>query len=634
MPNTDQSPIIDAQDCLNRCELSEPTINADGSGVVFIQTDSSGARFVRVAVDGSERYEIDADPQPRPGRGLGGGCWCFNAAGTGLLYVAVDGNVWSVAFDGLPSVRLTNLAAGSAASGPASSSDGRLVVYVVDQSEVWVASAQVNQWTNSLEDRLPRRLDHGTADFVLDPAINPDGSEAMWMAWNIPNMPWDSSRIERASLTSVSTGNDQPRSAPDQHPDISIQQPRFSASGTVLAVCDRSGWLNISEEGHALLAEPIEHAGPTWGPGQRSYAVSPDGSGIAFTRNVVGFGRLCVLDVDSGVVRDLGRGVHGQVSWRGGFIAALRTGAVTPTQIVVYNVETGARTILASTSDGPTGRHQWLAGQLVEPYPVTLLAGGGATLHARVYPANEPARGLMCWIHGGPTDQWQVTHIPRIAYWRSRGWNVLVVDHRGSTGHGRGYQQAMRGQWGVLDVSDTIDFIEWAHLTGLGTMATTVIIGGSAGGFTALCSAATRPGLVAAVVASYPVCDIADLGERSHRFERHYNDTLVGPVSDQSAATAMHDRSPINLARQLAHTPILIMHGSADPVVPVEQSVRLADRIRFAGGSIDVHVYDGEGHGFRQRETQLDEYRRIGAFIDVHVPSQRFPTETGSATTV
>ena len=73
--------------------------------------------------------------------------------------------------------------------------------------------------------------------------------------------------------------------------------------------------------------------------------------------------------------------------------------------------------------------------------------------HLDLYRANASTRVLV-WLHGGPTDQWQVTWMPRIAHWRSRGWNVLVPDHRGSTGHGRAYQQAMQGRLGALQAGN------------------------------------------------------------------------------------------------------------------------------------------------------------------------------------
>jgi dipeptidyl aminopeptidase/acylaminoacyl peptidase len=195
---------------------------------------------------------------------------------------------------------------------------------------------------------------------------------------------------------------------------------------------------------------------------------------------------------------------------------------------------------------------------------------------------------------------------------------VLVPDHRGSTGHGRAYQQALRGRWGELDTSDVVDAIIYAHSRGWGSPADTAIIGSSAGGFTALGVAASRPALVAAVVAAYPVTDLADLAERSHRFERHYTESLVGPLPD--AAKLYQERSPVNFADRLAATPLLVLHGDSDPVVPVEQSKALVERCVAAGGDVEFVVYEGEGHGFRKPENQLDEYRRTRDFLATHVP--------------
>jgi dipeptidyl aminopeptidase/acylaminoacyl peptidase len=117
------------------------------------------------------------------------------------------------------------------------------------------------------------------------------------------------------------------------------------------------------------------------------------------------------------------------------------------------------------------------------------------------------------------------------------------------------------------------------------------------------------------VVASYPVCDLADLAGRSHRFERHYNDSLIGPPDDPATATALAERSPVHHPDPLAATPLLLLHGSDDPVVPVDQTARLAVAVREAGGDVELCVYDGEGHGFRQPANQRDEYARIGRFL-------------------
>jgi dipeptidyl aminopeptidase/acylaminoacyl peptidase len=243
-------------------------------------------------------------------------------------------------------------------------------------------------------------------------------------------------------------------------------------------------------------------------------------------------------------------------------------------------------------------------------------------VHARLYRADEqpddPPGRMICWLHGGPTDQWQVTFMPRVAYWRSRGYHVLVVDHRGSTGHGRAYQQALRGRWGELDVADVVAAVHEAHTRGWAAPSGTVLIGGSAGGFTVLGVLRDAPDLVAAAVVAYPVADLADLAERSHRFERHYTVSLVGDPADPAMADTYRMRSPVWFADRIA-TPLLVFHGDDDPVVPVGQSRLLVERMKASGADVELCVYPGEGHGFRQRHHQLDEYGRTEAFLSRHL---------------
>jgi len=222
---------------------------------------------------------------------------------------------------------------------------------------------------------------------------------------------------------------------------------------------------------------------------------------------------------------------------------------------------------------------------------------------------------MLCWVHGGPTDQWRVDFRPRIAYWWSRGWDVLVVDPRGTTGHGRDYQQALNGAWGRMDVDDAASLIAHAHDAGWATPHRTVMIGGSSGGLTVLGLLADHPALVAGAVASYPVSDLSGLAASTHRFEAHYTDSLVGSPSEPATARLMATLSPLHRAESIVG-PLLLFHGTDDPVVPIEQSDALVDSIRRHGGDVDYVVYDGEGHGFRDPANQRDEYVRTQWFLD------------------
>jgi dipeptidyl aminopeptidase/acylaminoacyl peptidase len=243
----------------------------------------------------------------------------------------------------------------------------------------------------------------------------------------------------------------------------------------------------------------------------------------------------------------------------------------------------------------------------------------GVVLHGRRYAATARATGpagrLLCWVHGGPTDQWPVDFRPRIAFWRTRGWDVVTVDPRGSTGYGRAYQQALNGAWGRRDVDDTAAVVAALQAQRGYEPASTVVIGASSGGLTVLGLLTDHPDLVAAGVVSYPVSDLAALAEATHRFEAHYTATLVGPPGDPATDRALHDLSPVQRAARI-RGPLLLFHGDADPVVPVAHSDRLVERIRDAGGDVEYVVYEGEGHGIRDPDNVRDEYARTERFLD------------------
>ena len=221
---------------------------------------------------------------------------------------------------------------------------------------------------------------------------------------------------------------------------------------------------------------------------------------------------------------------------------------------------------------------------------------------------------MLVWVHGGPTDQWRVDFRPRIAYWWSRGWDVLVVDPRGTTGHGRQYQRALNGQWGRLDVDDTAAMIRHAHRQGWGSPNTTALIGGSSGGLTVLGVMADHGDLVAGGVAAYPVSDIAALAcvHPSLRGALHRHAHRAGRRPGHRAR--FRELSPIHHARRITK-PLLVFHGTDDPVVPIGQSETLVDTIAATGGTAELVVYDGEGHGFRDPLNQRDEYDRTERFL-------------------
>ena len=578
--------------CLSGRELTEPRPSPDGSLVALVTRWGGQAAIVTIPSSGGSERLLTTAPEPAPGRGLGGGCFDWCPDGGAIVYVARDGDLWLQPVPGGAPRRIAEVAAlggapGRRAESPVVSRDGEFVVAAVDQAEIW------RWWIDG--SLPPERLDDGSADFVLDPYITTCGTTLLWQAWNVPDMPWDGSRVQR--ITFDGEIRDEFRAAG------AMQQLRNMPDGSGICVRDDTGWLNLWHGDAPLVDEPFEHAGPTWGPGQRSFAVSPDGARVVFTRNERGFGRLCVVDVAAGSVREVGRGVHGQLSWVGDNVVALRSGARTPTQIVAYDTDTWNRTVLAV---GPVTA--WDVVDLPEPELVEV-ERDGTVLHARRYVAG--AGRTLCWVHGGPTDQWQVEFMPRVAYWWAQGYDVLVPDPRGSTGHGRRYQQALQGEWGRLDVDDVAAILADSHARGRSTPGRTAMIGSSSGGLAVLGVLARHGDLAAGGVTPYPVTDLSVLAAESHRFEAHYTIGLVGPLADQRL---YRERSPMSYADAI-RVPLLLMHGDADPVVPFESTVAFAERVRNAGGDVELHLFEGEGHGFRLPANRRADYEFTGAFL-------------------
>ncbi len=575
--------------------VGDPRWSPSGNRLAWADSFDGRSDLVVAAADGSAPSTVvTAECE------LGGG-WCW-AGDDELVIVAGDGRLLAIAADGTPRRVLHRE---GDAIGPAVSSVGEVAFAIErdDACDVATVSLDGSAW--------PVRITR--ADYAWDPAWSPDGSMLAWHEWDLPDMPWDASRVmvrsADGSVRTIAGGN-----------GVAASQPRFSPDGSHLAfISDADGWPGLwvadvrgdadgAPNARPVLSEHREHAEPAWGHGQRSYAWSPDGSELAWCRNEDGFGRLVISAPGSRSARELSRGWHRSLDWGAGGIACVRSGAVTPPHVVVLAANGSGRRLIAR---GAAGGFE--ATGLVEPKAVTWKSGS-ATVHGLLWRGSgvAGARPLLVMVHGGPTGQSLADWTPQAQALVQRGWSVLQPDYRGSSGYGRAYAQALAGRWGERDVTDVVAGIRHAVKEGWTDAPRVAIVGGSAGGMTALLVAAQYPDLVQAVVARYPVCDLVDLALTTHRFESTYHLRLVGPLP--AAVDVYRDRSPISLAAEI-HAPVLLLHGNEDTSVPVAQSEAMADALRAAGTPVERHVYEGEGHGWGRVATIADDFDRVNAFL-------------------
>ncbi|TPW33697.1 S9 family peptidase [Oecophyllibacter saccharovorans] len=215
---------------------------------------------------------------------------------------------------------------------------------------------------------------------------------------------------------------------------------------------------------------------------------------------------------------------------------------------------------------------------------------------------------MVVIVHGGPTGQARAELSFKVQWWTTRGYAVLEVNYRGSTGFGRPYREALAGHWGLLDVQDCLTAAQYAIDHGLADPQRCVIRGSSAGGLTVLAALAAGP-LFRAGTSLYGVTDLRALAEDTHRFEARYLDGLVAPWPVGEATYLA--RSPLSWPERISQ-PVLFLHGGCDKVVPLAQAEALHARLPDSL----LHLYPDEGHGFRAPETLADALQRELAFYE------------------
>jgi dipeptidyl aminopeptidase/acylaminoacyl peptidase len=590
--------------------LGDPRLSPDGSQVSFVAVYPHGAELVVTTIDGGPEVWLPVSPRISRATATNGGVHGWIPDGSGIVYIGKDGHIHLHDFESGSTNTLTKEP--GELSALAVAPNGTSVAYVVELKDVKVTTTDGISDTVAHGETVRLSTD---ADFAFDPVWSPDSEFVAWHEWDVPNMPWDGGRI----VVRSADASDAVRTiAGDEN--VSVQQPRFSPDGKYIAyLSDESGWLNVwiadaktFDKARPLIAEEFEHAEPSWGPGARSYTWTRGGDGIAYCRNEAGFGRLCAFDVASGTGRAQPQSDFVlSLDACGKTMIGIRSGATRGNQLDVFSPE-GARTLAFTMPKG-------LAESGVVPEVVEWKSGDGATIHGRLYRAPSSQgdfKPLIVWVHGGPTHQSMATSMGRWNYFLQRGWSILVPDYRGSTGWGRAYQQEMREQWGEVDVADVTSGIDAAFANGWGSAQATALVGGSAGGLTVLLSMIERPELAKAGVVMYPVVDLISAATESWRFEAHYMETLAGPL--EANRETYIARSPLERAEKIA-APLLVLHGDSDIVVPVQTSKMLVERIERNDGTVELQVYEGEGHGWRRPETRIDELERMERFINHYV---------------
>ena len=214
-----------------------------------------------------------------------------------------------------------------------------------------------------------------------------------------------------------------------------------------------------------------------------------------------------------------------------GVLACVASAPQLPPRVLTLDPETGATRIVARSSGENVPPEALAACE-----PISWDSGSAGRVHGLYYApdaagcAQRPKPPLVVLVHGGPTSQATAGYAAQAQFLATRGYAVLAVNYRGSSGYGRAYRNALREQWGLADADDAVSGAR--HLAALGRVdpERLVIMGRSAGGLTVLQALIRYPGFFHAGVCLYGVTNLFSLAADTHKFEQHYLDSLIGPL--------------------------------------------------------------------------------------------------------
>jgi dipeptidyl aminopeptidase/acylaminoacyl peptidase len=456
-------------------------------------------------------------------------------------------------------------------------------------------------------------------DFYSSPRPAPDGRRLAWLAWRHPNMPWDGTELWLAELDEAGLPRD-PRLVAGGDGE-SIVQPEWAPDGSLVFASDRSGWWNLyrlaGEEPIPLAPDEAEFAAPQWVYGMSWFGIGPDRSIVAIVQRAGGDELWLIPAAGSAERIDVPDSQLSSLVVGRDRVCYLGSSATEPMSVVLLELASRRRRVLRTASDLPVDR-----AYLSVPQPITFPTSDGAVAHAIYYPPTNPdvdppaaeRPPLIVMSHGGPTGRAGVALDLGKQLFTSRGYALVDVNYRGSSGYGRAYRRQLEGRWGIVDVDDCLNAAR--YLAGRGDVdgERMAIRGGSAGGYTTLCALAFHD-LFACGASHYGVGDLEALARHTHKFESHYLDRLVAPYPER--VEVYRQRSPIYFVDRI-NAPLIVLQGRDDRVVPLDQAEQLVAALRERQIPHAYLVFDGEGHGFRQAanirralEAELSFYAQI-----------------------
>jgi dipeptidyl aminopeptidase/acylaminoacyl peptidase len=289
----------------------------------------------------------------------------------------------------------------------------------------------------------------------------------------------------------------------------------------------------------------------------------------------------------------------------------------TPGARYVYDRKTDALVKMGDISP-------WLPeSRMATMQPIKYQSRDGLTIHGYLTLPQGKSKNLPCVVnpHGGPwaRDVWGYS--PEVQFLANRGYCVLQMNFRGSTGFGRAFWEASFKQWGLAMQDDITDGVQWLVQQGIADPKRIAIYGASYGGYATLSGVTKTPDLYAAAVNYVGVSNLFTFMNTIPPYWEPFRQQMyqmVGNPEDPADKARMTATSPALNADKI-RTPRLVAQGARDPRVNKAESDQIVQALRVRGVDVEYMVKDNEGHGFANEENRFEFYGAMERFLAKHL---------------
>jgi dipeptidyl aminopeptidase/acylaminoacyl peptidase len=260
--------------------------------------------------------------------------------------------------------------------------------------------------------------------------------------------------------------------------------------------------------------------------------------------------------------------------------------------------------------------------QLAPMKPIDYQSRDGLTIHGYVtLPLGRDPKNLPTVVipHGGPWERDEWGYDPEVQFLANRGYAVLQVNFRGSTGYGRKFWEASFKQWGKTMQNDITDGVQWLIKQGIADPKRVAIYGGSYGGYATLAGVTYTPDLYAAAVDYVGVSNLFTFMKTIPPYWKPFLDQMHEMVGDPEKDKDLFAAMSPALNTDKIKTPLFVAQGAQDPRVNKAESDQIVQSLRKRGVNVEYMVKDNEGHGFDNEENRFAFYEAMETFLAKHL---------------